>query len=81
MKKHIIDPEKWYTLTDLVEQKLFPWCGEDIRNYRKMVLADKNSDNILRTVVVGRGKGSRYQFKGSSVIKFINSFEAGTVRL
>lgn len=76
-----IDPEKWYSLSDLVEQNLFPWCNGDIRRYRNVVQADKKSKDHLKTMIIGEGKGKRYQVKGKNIISFLTQVEDGSVRL
>lgn len=80
-KETRIDPDRWYTLTDLVAENLFPWCGEDIRRYRGMVQADQKGDNHLKAVVIGKGFSTRYQIKGKNIIQFIAQFEEGKVNL
>lgn len=72
---------KWYTLSDLVEHNLFAWCNGDIRRYRNVVLADKKGSNHLKTMMIGKGKGTRYQIKGKNIINFLAQVEDGKVRL
>ncbi len=76
-----IDPKKWYSLSDLVEGNLFPWCNGDIRRYRHLVNADKRNKDHLKTMIIGDGKGKRYQMKGQNIINFLAKVENGTIRL
>lgn len=76
-----IDPQAWYTLTGLVQQGLFPWCGSDIRSYRNFVQKDLEDKNLLGTVVIGEGTSTRYKFQGKNIINFIERFEAGKIRI
>lgn len=76
-----IDPEKYYTLSDLVSKNMFPWCGTDIRRYRRFVTADLENKNHLKPVIIGEGRMRRYQFKGNNIINFIKRVEEGAIRL
>ena len=80
-KKNTIEPSTWYTLSELVEGDMFPWCGDNIRKYRRIVLLDKKKLDHLKTVIVGRGRTTRYKFKGENIIKFIELVERGAIRL
>lgn len=80
-KKNRIDPDAWYTLSDLVKDEVFTFCGTDIRRYRSAVKADKKGADILKTVIRGTGMGLRYTFKGVNVINFIQAVESGKVNL
>lgn len=76
-----IKPNTWYTLSDLVEINAFPWCNGDIRRYRSVVEADKRGRDHLKTIMMGRGRGTRYQVKGENLINFLAEIDSGTVRL
>ena len=80
MSKRIVS-KKWYSLSDLVEHNLFAWCNGDIRRYRNVVVADKKGKDYLKTMIIGSGKGTRYQIKGKNIINFLNKVERGAVRL
>lgn len=75
MSKLKIEPEKWYTLTDLVKLGMFSWKTKDIRMYRDVVNADKKSRNFLKAIVVGKGVATRYTIKGENIIKFLAQVE------
>lgn len=77
MKK--IDPERYYTLTDLLKEKLLPWLGADIRRYRRFVTLDLEGENILKGLVTGRGRARRYVFKGENIITLIDAVNEGKV--
>lgn len=81
MAKAKISPGEWYTLTNLAQEKMFPWCGTDLRRYRGIVKADAAKENILKAVTIGTGFATRYQIKGENIIKFIKRFEEGKVQL
>lgn len=81
MGKRQIDPEAWYTLSDLVRLDAFPFCGTDIRRYRAAVKADLRDRNVLKTIVRGKGMAVRYSFKGSNVIRFIAAVEEARIQL
>lgn len=75
-----ISPERWYSLSDLVEQDMFPWCGIDIRRYRK-IAENGIAKKYLKPLIAGKGKTTRYRFKGENIISFISQVEAGAIRL
>lgn len=72
-----IDPARWYTLTDIVKEGLFPWC-DNIATVRKWVLADKNTKNKLKVVIVGEGKARKYHMRGENIISFLVNVEDGS---
>ena len=80
MKKAIIKPDESYTLQDIVRNKMFPWASSfwSVRNF---VALDGEKTNILKPLIVGKGRATKYHFKGSNIIKFIQAVEAGEVRL
>lgn len=81
MVKAKLEAARWYTLTELAALDAFPWCGGDVRRYKKTVLADREHDNVLKANVTGTGKATRYQLKGENIIRFIGVFESGKARL
>lgn len=81
MNKRVkIDPEEWYSLFDVSEFGLFPWCT-DIRTVRKWVNLDKKKKNVLKAVIQGEGRGTKYQIKGENIQKFITAVESGQYQL
>lgn len=73
-----IDPQRWYTLQEIVEQKMIPWASS-YWSIRNLVTADLKSKKLLGTVTMGSGTNVRYQIKGSSIIKFIEKVAAGKI--
>jgi len=80
MTKAKIKNEGWYTLQDIVRAKMFPWA-HSFWSVRNVVNLDKDKSNILKAAITGKGRGTKYHFKGSNIIKFVNQVEAGKVRL
>lgn len=76
-----IKPSEYYTLFDLVRMNAFPFCGTDVRTYRKIVQTDSKSKNCLRPILSGEGRGQRYQFKGENIISFVRGVESGKIRV
>lgn len=66
---------------DLVRLKVFPWCGKDIRRYRRFVQTDLEGKDHLKTIVAGAGMSRRYKFRGKDIIKFYKAVDAGSIRL
>lgn len=75
-----IEPNSWYTMQDIVREKMFSW-GTSFWSARKVVAQDKKSKNILKASVTGSGRGTKYHIKGENIIKFIKLFEAGEAGL
>lgn len=80
MTKVKTKPEGWYTLQDIVREKMFPWA-HSFWSVRNVVKLDKEKTNILKAAITGKGRATKYHFKGSNIIKFVNQVEAGKVRL
>ncbi len=75
MKK--IDPNKWYSLTEIVQLGIFPWV-KTIKGARKWVNMDKAGRNKLKSTIVGDGNLKRYHMKGRNIIEFLACVEDGT---
>lgn len=79
-KKTKIEPKETYTLQDIVRERMFPWA-KSFWSVRNFVALDQRKSNILKPLIVGSGRGTKYHFKGENIIKFINAVDAGKVRL
>lgn len=75
-----IDPDKWYSLTDLAEMKAFPFLP-NYKRYRTLIARDKVGKNHLKAMTMGDGRTKRYSFKGSNVIRFVELVNAGKVSI
>lgn len=71
MKNVNIQNESWYTLQDIVKQKMFSWATS-FWSVRKLVEFDSKHSNVLKATITGSGRGRKYHFKGENIIKFIN---------
>ena len=71
-----IEKERWYTLSEMVEARLFNWC-KDITMYRRYIFADRGARNMLKTVIIGSGTQRRYKIKGENIINYIVNVEKG----
>ena len=80
MTKVKVKSEGWYTLQDIAREKMFPWA-HSFWSVRNVVKLDKEKTNILKAAITGKGRATKYHFKGSNIIKFVNQVEAGKVRL
>ena len=76
-KAQRIDPERWYNLSEMVDEKVFSWC-KNIATYRRHILSDRKNSNLLKAVVIGTGRQKQYRIKGENIIKFVVSVEDGT---
>lgn len=79
-KQKGIDPEKWYTISEMVEAQLFPWC-KNFATYRRYILDDRKSRNYLKAVILGRGRQKVYRIKGENIIKFLVQVEDGSYHI
>lgn len=75
-----IQPQEWYTLQDIVRGKMFPWANS-FWSVRNVVTLDRAGKNMLRAMITGTGRATKYRFKGENITKFVKAVEAGTVRL
>ncbi len=80
MAKTKIKSEETYTLLDIVRSKMFPFA-RSFWSVRNLVALDQRSGNILKPLIVGTGRGTKYHFKGENIIKFIKAVDTGKVRL
>lgn len=76
-----INPDNWYTMQDIVREKMFPWSASSFSSVRRIVTLDTEGKNILKATVRGEGTGKKYHIKGENIIKFISAVESGKVRL
>jgi len=75
-----INPQDYYTLQDIVREKMFPWATS-FWSARKFVALDKEKSNILKANITGDGRAKKYHFKGENILKFIKEFESGKIKL
>lgn len=79
MIKEKIKAEETYTMQDIVSKKMFAYATS-FWSVRKLVAADGKHKNILKPLIIGKGRGTKYHFKGANIINFIEAVEAGKVR-
>lgn len=83
-KKKEIKPNEWYTMQDIVRDKMFPWATS-FWSVRNLVALDRRSRrknrNLLKANITGTGRATKYFFLGENIINFKKEFEAGRVRL
>ena len=75
-----INPKEWFTLQDIVREKMFPWATS-FWSARRLVALDAKKSNILKANITGVGRAKKYHFKGENIIKFIEKFESGKIKL
>lgn len=80
MTQKRIDPKRTYSLIDIANEELLPW-GKNIATVRKWIEKDRASKNILKAVIVGKGRATKYHIKGANLIKFIANVEDGSYNL
>lgn len=78
--KKSVEPKAWYTLQDIVKHEMFPWAAS-FWSIRNIVAKDRKKDNLLKATITGKGRGTKYHFKGENIISFIRKFEAGKISL
>ena len=65
-----IDAHTWYNLNDIFKYKMFSWV-KSFSSVRTIVEKDGAAKNILSPNIKGEGRGTKYNFKGENIIKFI----------
>jgi len=79
-KRAEINPNEWYTMQDIVRDKMFSWASS-FWSVRNIVALDRRKNNILKVNITGTGRATKYHFKGENILKFIKEFEAGKIQL
>jgi hypothetical protein len=72
------DPNEIYTITEVQKNGFLYWIDSS-PTVTKWVDADMKGQNILKAVRYGRGTATRYYIKGENIIKYIASFEDGSL--
>lgn len=76
-----IKPQEWYTLQDIVKNKMFSWSSPSFWSVRNVVALDRRNKNLLKATITGSGRATKYKFKGENIINFIKEVEKGTAQL
>lgn len=75
-----VEPNETYSMQDIVRDGIFPWA-KSFWTVRNLVAMDQRNQNILKPLIIGTGRATKYHFKGENIIKFIQAVDAGKVRL
>ena len=75
-----IEPNIYYTPHKIYKLGYFTWA-KGYPTVIKWIEYDMNHSNILKTVVTGDNRGTRYLIKGENIINFITKFEDGSFHL
>lgn len=75
MKRQNIEANRWYSLLEIRDHGLFPWC-KTVSSIRRYIDEDKEGADILKTLIVGSGRSKRYQIRGANIIKYLAQFES-----
>lgn len=75
-----VKESEFYTLQDIVKNKMFPWATS-FWSVRNIVAKDRDSKNILKATITGEGKAKKYHFKGANIIRFVNGVGEGKIQL
>ena len=73
-----VRPRGWYNMQDILREQMFPWVSS-LGSIRKIVAKDAENRNILKTTVIGTGRGTKYHIKGVNIIKFVKAVEDGKI--
>ncbi len=75
-----IEPNKFYTPTEIAEQKLFPWIEHE-KTIRQFIAQDAKDRDILKAVIKkgATENGTRYFVRGANIIKLLAKFEDGSL--
>ena len=66
-----IDPNKTYSLAEIVRLKLLPGC-KSFTAVKNAVVRDSMGENVLKTQTHGDGRATRFYIKGANLIKFLS---------
>lgn len=80
MKMNKVDAEKYYSLSEIIENNFFSWISS-VQTLSKWVENDKQNGDILKANIKGEDTGKRYYIKGENIIKFIAMFEDGSLHM
>ena len=75
-----IEDEEWYSLQDIVRDRMFKWAVS-FWSVRNVVALDRRNKNILNATIIGNGRGTKYHFQGKNITKFVKLVESGKVQL
>ncbi len=70
------------SLSDIATNKLIPWA-RNARTLLKIIRADRRGENLLESVVTGKGRQRRYQITERALKRYIATYGpafAGRVR-
>lgn len=68
-----VDPNKTYSLSEIVSLKLFPGC-KSFSAAKTIIMRDMMSKNVLRSRALGTGNATRIYIDGADIIKFLKTY-------
>lgn len=68
---NMIDPNKWYSVSEISQERLIPALETDYKIKRWI------DRGYLKGNTIGKGQGKRYFIKGEKIIQFVAKWEAG----
>lgn len=72
-----IDPEKEYSLGEIVQLGVL---GKSHHSVSRSIWQDAwQEKDILKAVVTGKGKGTRYKIKGRNLLKYIEMVNKNSI--
>lgn len=79
MEVEAINPNKEYTLKEIRNLRLVPWALH-YQTLKKIIVDDFMGENMLQAIRKGEGVRTRYQIRGSRLIKYINQYAQALMR-
>ena len=73
-----IDLEKTYNAHEVLQENFLYW----IKSYptlTKWIRQDKENWHILNATIIGTGTATRYFIRGENILRFVASFEDGSL--
>jgi hypothetical protein len=80
-KTKTIDPERIYTITDILRDEVLAPYAQSAQSVRRIIAMDKNSKNKLKVLTSGEGVAKRYWIRGDRLITFLAHWEDGSYQL
>ena len=81
MTRARIEPDKYYSLQDIVTKNMFTWCAPSYWSVHNTVVIDQRNKNILKPIITGTGRATKYKFLGKNITNFKKLVKAGKANL
>lgn len=74
-----IDPEKYYSPSELMRENTFPWIKSIMTLMR--ILKSQEGEILFKPIIQHLGKNKRYYIKGGNIIEVLQRAERGDLHI